>query len=177
MTSAPPVTRGVATAGDGLCRERQDLGRTPGRPRLTRDVASVSFRITPGRAGQAIAEPDARRVQMTRRVTAARLNFLGLGEFVDDVTLVVSELVTNAIVHSGGSQITYTMAVRDGFLRLSVHDEMPGCPQVRNAGGDAERGRGLFLVECIAEAHGGEWGTSDEGASTWCSLALPEVQK
>lgn len=158
MTSAPAVRRG-ATAPEGS------------RP-LTHDAMTLSFEVSPGDAGQSIAACDARRVGMARRVAAARLRFCGLHDLVDDATLIVSELVTNAILHSGGNQVTFTMAVRDGWLRISVQDEMPGGPAVCAAGGDAERGRGLFLVECIAGAHGGEWGTDDGGATTWCSLAL-----
>ncbi|MFF0114758.1 ATP-binding protein [Streptomyces prasinus] len=134
---------------------------------------SVHFEISPGRAGGDIAEHDARRVQMARRVTAARLRYCGLESLVDDAALIVSELVTNAVQHSGGTQITFTLTVDAGFLRISVHDEMPGRPVVRNTGDDAERGRGLFLVQCLTAAHGGTWGTSNDGATTWCHLALP----
>ncbi|MFD4976619.1 ATP-binding protein [Streptomyces sp. NPDC058424] len=137
---------------------------------------SVSFGVSRCGAGRRIADADARRVQMARRVTAARLRYCGLTELIDDAALIVSELVTNAIVHSGGTQITFTMAIRDSSLCISVHDEMPGGPTVHNASSEAERGRGLFLVECIANAHGGTWGTSDAGATTWCRLTLPKVQ-
>ncbi|MER6571063.1 ATP-binding protein [Streptomyces sp. NPDC001093] len=139
---------------------------------MAEDLMSVCFCVSPGSNGCDVAEPDARRVQMARRVTAAWLRYCGLPDLVDDATLIVSELVTNAIVHSSGSQVTLTLAVRDGFLRIAVHDETPGEIAARNAGSDAECGRGLFLVDHLAAAHGGTWGTSDEGATTWCRLAL-----
>ncbi|PZH08218.1 hypothetical protein C1I97_16435 [Streptomyces sp. NTH33] len=82
-------------------------------------------------------------MQMARRVTAAQLTYCGLAGLVDDATLIVSELVTLAVVHSGGTRGTLALAVRDGFLRIPVHDEMPGSPAVRNVSGEAERGRGL----------------------------------
>lgn len=166
MTSAPAVTRGVITPEDHPSGERRS-------PLPIQDVMSVSFQVSRGSAGPNISECDARRVGMVRRMTAARLRFCGLPELVDDATLIVSELVTNAIGHSGGKNVTLTMSARDGFLRITVHDEMPGRPTVNTAGGDAERGRGLFLVEHIVNAHGGAWGTYDEGATIWCSLALP----
>lgn len=78
--------------------------------------------------------------------------------------------------HGTGAQVTFTMTVRDGFLRLAVHDETPGRPVVRHADDDAERGRGLFLVDCLAAAHGGTWGVSDDGTTTWCCLAVPGGQ-
>ncbi|MET8808662.1 ATP-binding protein [Streptomyces sp. NPDC004546] len=139
---------------------------------MAEDLMSVCFCVSPGSNGRDVAEPDARRVQMARRVTAAWLRYCGLPELVDDATLIVSELVTNAIVHGSGSQVTLTLAVRDGFLRIAVHDETPGEVAVHNAGSDAERGRGLFLVDHLADAHGGAWGTSDKGATTWCRLTL-----
>lgn len=111
---------------------------------------------------------------MARRLAAARLRFCGLEPLVDDAELIVSELVTNAIRHGTGAQVTFTMTVRNGFLRLAVHGETTGRPVVRHADDDAERGRGLFLVNCLASAHGGTWGTSDAGTTTWCTLAVPD---
>ncbi|GAB2451585.1 hypothetical protein GCM10027073_20600 [Streptomyces chlorus] len=135
------------------------------------DRMSVCFEVCPPRDGNGVPEDDARRVGMARRLTAARLRYCGLEPLVDDATLIVSELVTNAIQHGDGAQITFTMTVRDGFLHLAVHDEMPGRPVARRADDTAERGRGLFLVNCLASAHGGTWGTSGDG-TTWCKLAL-----
>ncbi|WP_438874339.1 ATP-binding protein [Streptomyces griseoloalbus] len=104
----------------------------------------------------------------------ARLRHCGLEPLADDATLIVSELVTNAIQHGYGKQVTFTMGVRDGFLHLAVHNETPGEPAVRTADDDAEHGRGLFLVDCLATARGGNWGTSDDGATAWCNLAVPD---
>lgn len=134
---------------------------------------SVCFEVCPPRTGGGVHEQDARRVGMARRVTVARLRYCGLEQLADDATLIVSELVTNAIQHSSGAQVTFTMTVRDGFLRLAVHDEASDRPVIRHAAVDAERGRGLFLVDCLAAAHGGTWGTSDSGATTWCLLSVP----
>ncbi|MGW4023065.1 ATP-binding protein [Streptomyces sp. NPDC005009] len=90
-----------------------------------------------------------------------------------EVKLIVSELVTNAIQHGDGTRVAFTMTVRDGFLRLAVHGETPGRPVVRAVDDAAEHGRGLFLVDRLATAHDGTWGTSDDGTTTWCSLAVP----
>ncbi|MFD5662980.1 ATP-binding protein [Streptomyces hirsutus] len=159
----------AASAAD---RSRHDR-HPPGHARLPHDRMSLCFEVSPPRAGSGITEGDARRVRMARRVTAARLRYCGLENLVDDVTLIVSELVTNAILHSGGTQITFTLTVDGGFLRITVHDGMPGRPVVRDTDDDAEQGRGLFLVQCLIAAHNGTWGTVDDGATIWCSLALP----
>ncbi|MFG2310529.1 ATP-binding protein [Streptomyces sp. NPDC048566] len=132
---------------------------------------SGCFALTPRRAGADIALRDARRVRMARRVTAARLSFCGLTSLIDDVTLVVSELVRNAIMHSGGTQVALTLALRGGLLSITVHDEQRReVPALRLAGRDDERGRGLFLVDRLATARHGAWGIRDAGATTWCSL-------
>lgn len=107
-----------------------------------------------------------------RRLTHSCLARCGLYELIDDATLIVSELVTNAIVHGSGAQVTFTMTVCDRFLRLAVHNETPGRPVLRHAADNAECGRGLLLVDCLATAHGGTWGTSDDGTTTWCCLAV-----
>ncbi|MFF9221852.1 ATP-binding protein [Streptomyces viridosporus] len=134
---------------------------------------SVCFEVSPSRAGGGIPEGDARRVRMARRLAAARLRYCGLEPLIDDATLIVSELVTNAIQHGDGAQVTFTMTVRGGLLHLAVHDETPGQPVTCTAEDDAECGRGLFLVDRLAAAHGGTWGTSDDGATTWCCLTVP----
>ncbi|MFF7977307.1 ATP-binding protein [Streptomyces sp. NPDC007905] len=133
---------------------------------------SVSFAVSVHSAGGSVDEADARRVRMARLVTAARLRYCGLDALIDDAALIVSELVTNAILHSGGTQVTFTMAVRDGVLHLAVHDEMPGGPAACAADSESERGRGLFLVDALAREHGGKWGSTDEGATIFCDLAL-----
>ncbi|MEU1265642.1 ATP-binding protein [Streptomyces cellulosae] len=148
----------------------------PERLHLVDDRVSVNFEVCPPANGGEIPERDARRVGIARKLTAARLRYCGLEALVDDATLIVSELVTNAIQHGSGTQVTFTMTVRDGFLHLAVNDETPCRPVTRNAPDDAERGRGLFLVDCLASAHRGKWGTSDDGTTTWCRLAVPDGQ-
>ncbi|SCD37876.1 Histidine kinase-like ATPase domain-containing protein [Streptomyces sp. di188] len=136
------------------------------------DRMSVCFEVRPPYTGDGVPEQDARRVGMARKLTAARLRYCGLEALVDDATLIVSELVTNALQHGDGGQITMTMTVQAGVLRLAVHGETPGRPVARSAPDDAECGRGLFLVDCLAAAHGGTWGTDHNGATTWCTLAV-----
>ncbi|MFD9285246.1 ATP-binding protein [Streptomyces mirabilis] len=173
MTSAPTVTTGPVTPASFICDERPQSGRA----RVDRDLMALSFRVSPQSPRQCIADADALRVMMVRRVTAARLRYCGLPGLVDDATLIVSELVTNAIVHSGGTKITFTMTVGDGFLHIYVRDEMSGVPMVHGSNGESERGRGLFLVSSLAEEHAGTWGFSEGGAITWCRLAIPAGQQ
>ncbi len=94
---------------------------------------------------------------------------------VEDATLIVSELVTNAIEHSGGRTVELTLDHHDGYLRIRVHDGRPCLrPGAYKPGSNAEAGRGLWLVKSIAFARDGDWGVLNNGATFWCELA-PEA--
>lgn len=108
-----------------------------------------------------------------RRIAAARLRYCGLEVLLDDAMLIVSELLTNALLHSGTTQISLDIAVENESLCIAVGDGMPGCVEPRAADGNAESGRGLMLVKNLVQEHGGTWGTSDSGATTWCRLNIP----
>jgi anti-sigma regulatory factor (Ser/Thr protein kinase) len=112
-----------------------------------------------------------------RRITAARLRRCGLELMTDAVMLIVSELLTNAVLHSGGTEIQLSVTVRDGFLHIAVCDGMPGRAERRPADGDAESGRGLALIEALVAESGGAWGTSDAGSTTWCDLTISDQVK
>ncbi|MFE1749587.1 ATP-binding protein [Streptomyces anandii] len=111
-----------------------------------------------------------------RCLTATRLGHWGLEAMTDDIVLIVSELLTNAILHSGTTEIGLVVSVRDGCLTITVRDGMAGHTRPRPCDSEVESGRGLFLVESLARERGGAWGTSDAGATTWCRLALPTGQ-
>ncbi|MER5387218.1 ATP-binding protein [Streptomyces sp. NPDC002688] len=113
------------------------------------------------------------RVGSTRRIAAARLRCCGLEAMTDDVTLIVSELLTNALLHSGTTEISLTITVRDGFLQITVRDGMAGCAERSEVDEGAESGRGLALVDALVKENGGAWGTGDAGAVTWCRLVIP----
>lgn len=116
---------------------------------------------------------DTCRVGIMRRIVAARLRYFGLEAMTDDVMLIVSELLTNALQHSGTTEISLSITVEDGSVRIRVRDGMPGACAPRRPEDTAESGRGLLLVDALAKLSGGVWGTSDAGAETWCCLPVP----
>ncbi|MFF5207473.1 ATP-binding protein [Streptosporangium sp. NPDC000396] len=80
----------------------------------------------------------------------------------DDVILLVSEVVTNSVVHSGsggGGRVAMTVAVSSRTVLVEVSDAGSGLsvPHVRNDP-DAENGRGMFLVDLLAS----RWGVRDD---------------
>ena len=141
------------------------------------DVMSERFRVTPHCGDAPPPAEDACRVGIMRRTAAARLRCCGLEAMTDDVMLIVSELLTNALLHSGTTEISLTIAVEDGSLHIAVRDGRPGSAMAKAAEDEDESGRGLLLVEALVKESGGTWGTSDAGAQTWCSLALPPEER
>ncbi|WAU79976.1 ATP-binding protein [Streptomyces sp. Qhu-G9] len=91
-------------------------------------------------------------------------------EFIDAAELLASELVTNALQHGRGD-VRVLLTFADGCMRLEVRDDSPESPVLRDASDTNETGRGLAIVR--AEAH--DWGISDNGRTTWCSLVLPSL--
>ncbi|MFC7841864.1 ATP-binding protein [Streptomyces sp. NPDC057382] len=138
------------------------------------NVLHQRITVAPRRRGAPPRHEDALRVGVMRRIAAAKLNFCGLGDLVGDVMLIVSELWTNALLHTSTTEITLRLEIEDGYLRVTVEDGEPGsaAPQ-HHDNPDAETGRGLLLVQHLVEEHGGAWGTGKGGAETWCTLALP----
>ena len=109
-----------------------------------------------------------------RRMARHTLGHWGLGDLVPDVSLLVSELVTNVVRHAR-TPATLTLCVADGVLEVTVGDEAGGLP-VSGASGELgsarEGGRGLQLVDRIAA----EWGVSRDGRSKHVWFRLPVAE-
>lgn len=89
----------------------------------------------------------------------------------DTVALVITELVTNAIVHTASSRVVCELLDRGDTVRIAVHDEgcAPGEPQPSPQRPEEEHGRGLLLVDALCRA----WGAQERGAGllVWAELA------
>jgi anti-sigma regulatory factor (Ser/Thr protein kinase) len=68
--------------------------------------------------------------------------------------LLTSELVTNAIGHETGQNITLAITCSYGQLRVDVHDTSLSLPVLVEAPADAETGRGLMLVATLSDSWG-----------------------
>jgi anti-sigma regulatory factor (Ser/Thr protein kinase) len=107
-----------------------------------------------------------------RRRAAAWLRGHPVGhEALDATALILSELVTNAVMHGGGNIIGCTLRIAGGVLRIEVTDQGYGYPEpaVRRPGPDDVSGRGLLLVSTVAEA----WGVVPAGAggrTVWATV-------
>lgn len=72
----------------------------------------------------------------------------------DVVTLLTSELVTNAILHAG-SEVDIVLCVSEGSIRVEVADGSRRVPEPPGYRTDAQTGRGLAVVAAQAD----DWGT------------------
>ncbi|MFF7950587.1 ATP-binding protein [Streptomyces griseorubiginosus] len=121
--------------------------------------------------------PDPAEVGRARRWARARLVGSGVGvdePLAETLILLVSELVTNAVVHTGRPAVL-RLSLPGGEaesetvpVRLEVADRSGLAPVPRWVDGEATGGRGLALVDGLAD----RWGWSREGAgkSIWCEL-------
>ncbi|MDH6628969.1 anti-sigma regulatory factor (Ser/Thr protein kinase) [Streptomyces sp. LBL] len=119
--------------------------------------------------------PDPAEVGRARMWARSRLAGSGIGAdeaLAETLILLVSELVTNAVVHTGCPAVLRLslpgVAAEPGTVRLEVDDISNRAPVPRCADSDATGGRGLALVDGLAD----RWGWSAEGAGKriWCEL-------
>ena len=111
---------------------------------------------------------DHRVVGQARAHVAARLQALGYGELVGEAELVVSELVTNALLYGGGCTGLEAVATSSG-VRLEVADRSHIPPVLGRATDSSMTGRGLRLVASIACG----WGVrqTEGGKVVWAELS------
>jgi PAS domain S-box-containing protein len=102
---------------------------------------------------------DAQSVSDARRLTREKLQEWGAGDLLDSASLIVSELVTNAVVHAGTpTRLVLRLQGRD--LRLEVEDQHPAraIPLVpAETSEQAEQGRGLLITRSLSSAWGVEY--------------------
>ncbi|MFF7330240.1 SpoIIE family protein phosphatase [Streptomyces sp. NPDC090306] len=134
-----------------------------------------------GRVQQHVAPGDPEALAEARHMIQAAVAAWGGGERSDEVELVADELITNALMHTEGSAVVTFRALTDGGgtpgrrLRVEVEDSSSALPRRREAGDDGVSGRGLLLVELLADV----WGVEARGGgkSVWCEFTVPEEER
>ncbi|MFJ3198835.1 ATP-binding protein [Streptomyces sp. NPDC086989] len=114
--------------------------------------------------------PDPAEVGRARRWARSRLAGSGIGDdepLAETLILLISELVTNAVVHTGCPAVLRMLFGEPG-VRVEVADASARGPARRQAAGDDTGGRGLELVDGLAD----RWGWQREGAGKriWCEV-------
>ncbi|MDI3384738.1 SpoIIE family protein phosphatase [Streptomyces sp. B-S-A8] len=127
-------------------------------PRLRRSLLTVRQ-----------AEPE--RIAGARQQLRELLHDWAEPEQVDSAVLMVSEMITNVLVHTDGDALLLVEAqgeVGERRLRVEVADASDELPHKRHPGELASSGRGLVLMELLADS----WGVTPrgEGKSIWFEL-------
>jgi len=151
------MTASPALAPSSAPRNRPDIGAT----------AQIALGV----------ESSPREVGRVRKTMAKALGAWGVTGLADDVLLVVSELVTNAVQHALGSEIAFVATCGDGHVLIEASDASTAAPAKPRAITDnAEDGRGLALVEALASDWG--WTPHEDGTkSTWAVIAISAEER
>ena len=91
-------------------------------------------------------------------------------EVIDDCSLVVSELTSNAVT-AGSTVVSITVEVHRDHVRIAADDDGPGVPRPVAAGPSDRHGRGLAIVDSLSRA----WGVQQRprGKQVWADVAIP----
>ena len=116
--------------------------------------------------------PTAASVPAARHIVGELLQVWGAAHDRDDAALLVTELVANVVDHvRGEAQFTVELNLSGEWLRIAVVDGSAIRPVVRALDTGSLRGRGLRLVEAIADRWGAE--DHDGGKRVWFELLPP----
>ncbi|MEW5540109.1 SpoIIE family protein phosphatase [Streptomyces cyaneofuscatus] len=127
-----------------------------------------------GRLRQHVAQNDPEALSSARHMIRAAVRAWGAKERADEIELAADELTTNALMHTdGGAVVTIrVMAGSERRLRVDVEDRSSALPRRRDAGAEGVSGRGLMLVDRLADV----WGVESRGSGkcVWCEFLIPE---
>lgn len=153
-----------AEALDAVCRHHS---RLIGLDRLEESAAPAPDREEWQRFPASQLSPGA-----ARRFVADTLRSWGHADLVGDASLIVTELATNAVVHSG-SDFNVRMSSRSGVVRISVEDGNPNSPTISDEPRADLLGLGLKLAAAMAR----RWGVhpTDEGKAVWADLGTVQA--
>jgi anti-sigma regulatory factor (Ser/Thr protein kinase) len=138
--------------------------------RANRTSASDLLGCLPLRTAEWILSADAESVHAARILVGRELRRWGTGELVDDCSVIVSELVTNAIRH-GGTAFSLRLGSDGSWVYGEVFDAGDGLPCEAPGDLDATDGRGLLIVGTLAD----DWGVVEAeggGKTVWFVAGL-----
>ncbi|MER6220172.1 ATP-binding protein [Streptomyces sp900105755] len=164
-----------APLGTDAAADRFGLGADGGPPVRTRSSAEEAVGSGEGTARRRFrfelaAHPGS--PAQARRLVRARLTGWSIcADTCDTAVLVISELVTNAIVHTASSRVVCELHDHDDTVRIAVQDEgcAPDEPHPSPQRPEEEHGRGLLLVEALCQA----WGAQEHGSGLLVWAELP----
>ncbi|WKD36166.1 SpoIIE family protein phosphatase [Streptomyces xanthophaeus] len=119
---------------------------------------------------QRLEPGDTKAPALARHLIRAAVAAWGARHRADEIELAADELMTNALVHTDGGGHVSMRLTAQGRIRIEVEDDSSALPRRREAGDWAVSGRGLMLVDRLAD----EWGVEPRGGGkcVWCEFAL-----
>lgn len=117
----------------------------------------------------AVYPPRAASASQARELAASMCLAWGVEALCDDLALVVTELVANAIRHAK-TDIQLSLRLIGGGVRLEVRDGSVRPLRRRTALASDEGGRGLLLVDALSHRYGVE--AEPDGKRVWVELLL-----
>jgi len=129
--------------------------------------------VGPGAVDAITLASDPASARAARQHVARVLEAGPLSDLVDTASLLVSEIVTNALLHAG-TEIELSCTVERGSLCVQVRDSSTVAPSPRHYETAAMTGRGLGMVELLAT----EWGVDadERGKTVWFLLMGPDAE-
>ncbi|MFJ2739578.1 SpoIIE family protein phosphatase [Streptomyces sp. NPDC087440] len=138
---------------------------------LSREAARTDKPSAVRSTAMTVAQAEPERIAGTRRQLRELLHDWADEDQVDSAVLMVSEMVTNVLVHTDGDALLTARAtgpVGSRTLHVEVTDVSDELPHKRRPGEMASSGRGLLLMEMLAH----KWGVDPrgQGKSIWFEL-------
>lgn len=132
-------------------------------------LEAVSWALAENRAH---LEADPRSSAAARRFVEETLMRWECEGLLDTVNLLVSELVTNSIVHAA-SAADIAVLLKPDAVRIEVTDHGQVVPTVKDADDSDTSGRGLAMVEALSSA----WGIvpNPDGKTIWFEVPRPDT--
>lgn len=162
--TAPSDSAGLAERVDGYAMKDSELDY------LVELLEAIGQR----RTGQSTLRLDGAltSARRARAFTAVTLADWGVSDVVDDMLLVVTELVNNAVTHAHG-ECELRISISPLTLRVEVRDQGAGTPDPLPASSTRNHGRGLHLVDALTAAWGFE-PIDGGGKLVWAELLRGE---
>ncbi len=122
-------------------------------------------------AAEVTLAAESASVGAARRFLLATLRTWSLEPLEWSAAQVVSELVTNAVIHAG-TTVTLSFRTEGAGLRVEVRDRSRRTPRQRHYGLSATTGRGLALVAALSS----DWGVelAADGKTVWSVIRVPD---
>lgn len=119
-----------------------------------------------------IAPGDLGALNGIRQMIRAATKAWRVEEHSEEIALTAHELVTNAVLHTDAGVVVTVRLLGGARLRVEVEDRSAEHPTVRQADDWHRTGRGLLLVDQLADVWGVE--SRGEGKCVWCEFLSPD---